>query len=109
MIGGVGTPSGYLPPTEREIRMAHCCGGGSTIKNGVKTFIGEVDGYAGSQVARVVVLTAAKGPVEASLNKGHFAAWWADHDSDTRPRAAMAFEVTSTDGTTKQVTLTPPV
>jgi hypothetical protein len=105
MIGGVGTPSGYLPPTAREIRMANCCGGGGTIKNGVRNFIGEVDGYAGSQVARVVVLTAAKGPVGASVNKGHFAAWWPDPDSDIRPRTAMTFEVTYTDGTTEQVAL----
>lgn len=94
MIGSVGTPLGYRAPAAREIRLANCCGGGGTITDGVKNFIGEVDGYAGSEVAKVVVRTPAKGAVEATVGSGQFAAWWPDNDSDTRPRTPMTFEVT---------------
>jgi hypothetical protein len=106
-IGSAGTPTGYRPPGPRELRLANCCGGGGTIRNGVRDFIGEVDGYAGPEVAKIVVLTPTKGPVEATIGDGRFAAWWPDDDSDTRPQAPMTFEVTLTDSSTYQVTLGP--
>jgi hypothetical protein len=104
-IGWAGAPVGYRPPAAREIRLGNCCGGGGTIRDGVKNLIGEVDGYAGTDVAKVVALTPAKGAVEATVAHGRFVAWWPDNNSDTRPRAPMTFQLTFTDGATQQVTL----
>jgi hypothetical protein len=104
-IGWAGTPTGYRPPAARQIDLSNCCGGGGTIQDGVKNLIGEVDGYAGSEVAKIVALTPAKGPVEATVAHGRFAAWWPDNDSDTRPRSPMTFQVTFIDGSTQQITL----
>lgn len=110
MIGSAGPVPGttvFRPPGPREIVLGNCCGGGGTITDGVENLIGEVEGYAGSQVAEIVVHTAAKGPVEATIGKGQFAAWWPDNDSDTRSRGPMTFDLTFTDGTTSMVTLAP--
>ncbi len=108
MIGAVGTPLDYREPAPREIVLGSCCGGGGTIKDGVKNFIGEVEGYAGSEVTGIAVLTPARGRVEATVGGGQFAAWWPDNDSDTRPRRPLTFVLTFIDGTTEQVTLAPP-
>ena len=106
-FGSAGAPMGYRPPSSREIRLSNCCGGGGTVRNGVKSLIGEVEGFAGADVAGIVVLTPAKGPVEATIGHGRFAAWWPDNDSDSRPQMPMTFEVTFTDGSRQRVTLAP--
>ncbi len=105
MSGAVGTPLGYRPPGPRELVIGNCCGGGGTIKDGKKNYIGEVSGYAGTQVRAITAHTAAKGEVQATVADGSFAAWWPDNDSDTRRETSISFDVTFTDGTTKQLTL----
>lgn len=111
--GRVGVPDGYHPPSSREILIGDAGGLGVINDDGSRNFTGQVNGYAGADVAKIVVLTSAKGPVEATLGLGRFAAWWPESEelfNLNRPKPPYeptftTFEVTFTDGTTQRITL----
>ena len=62
-----------------------------------------VAGDVGADVTRLVLKTDA-GPVEATLSGGRFAAWWPIEDDDD-PHPVVDAVVTTSDGTTRSVTL----
>ena len=62
-----------------------------------------VAGDVGADVTRLVLKTDA-GPVEATLSGGRFAAWWPIEDDDD-PHPVVDAVVTTSDGTTRTVTL----
>jgi hypothetical protein len=70
-----------------------------------------VTGRVGGDVVAVVLDSVAQGPVTATVNDGHFGAWWPDAPtSEARENAATAPEITGAtvtlrDGSTRRVTV----
>ncbi|MEE1650014.1 hypothetical protein V1260_04350 [Brachybacterium sp. J144] len=62
-----------------------------------------ISGHVGEDVTRLVLDTE-RGPVEASVADGRFAAWWPIED-DSDPHPVVPATITLADGTTRTVTL----
>lgn len=58
-----------------------------------------VEGQAGADVARIEVVTPGGLKVEASVDEGHWAAWWPVDNDDLGATEMLTYEVTLRDGT----------
>jgi hypothetical protein len=94
-FGSIGTPSGYTAPKPRDLVTTDI--GTGTIDAGDLSLAA---GAAGSEVAKVVYRSPARGEVAATLSKGRFALWLPGDEFEDAPKKGIEVTVTYSDGST---------